>query len=454
MSRRSAHGSPVLIPEGSLLLDRYLVQKILGKGASGVVYRGFDQREGQEVAIKAFPASLRENKLASARLHREIRSAHRIESNYVTKLYNCHITDDFIILILEYVHGVALSEYLKKNQTIPIPTVCRIIRQVSRGLEAIHEQNIIHRDIKLENIMLSDSGDVKITDFGISSWTEDTETFPFASDQEEANEAQDISHADRLTVKGKVVGTLQYISPEYLLGEECDERGDIYALGVLLYELITGKYLYRYTSHADLMEKKVNADPRPPLKLRPDCPEWLNNVCMKALSRNPKERYQKAKEVAFEFNRPGVLFASDDSSGFSSTAINGASRTSIMDLRHQSAVYDRKFIQQARRRKRGWLPSFIRAPLEFMTGGPLSHAPILELLLLGIVVTGTLLFLTHPTAKYYAKDYLYSLFPSQSYVVAPAVKKHTPNIFKKSNRAKETTTKDSELDATQDFTTP
>lgn len=453
MSRRSAHGSPVLIPEGSLLLDRYLVQRVLGKGASGTVYRGYDQKYGQEVAIKAFPASLRENKLASARLHREIRSAHRIQSDYVTKLYNCHITDDYIVLILEYVHGVALSDYLKKNPLIPIPTVCRIIRQVARGLEAIHEQNIIHRDIKLENIMLSDSGDIKITDFGISSLREESEAFIPSHEHGESNETQDVRHTDRLTVKGKVVGTLQYISPEYLLGEECDERGDIYALGVLLYELITGKYLYKYTNHADLMEKKVNADPRPPIKLRPDCPDWLNNVCMKALSRNPRDRYQKAKEVAFEFNRPGVLFASDDSSGLSSTAMNGSSRTSIMDLRHQSAVYDRKFIKQARRRRRGGLPSILRLPLEFINGGPLSHAPILELLVLGIVVAGTLLFLVHPTAKYTAQEYLYSLMPAEPVYVQPVNSERTPTMFKKSNNAKHE--EDLPLfDISQDFTKP
>lgn len=277
--------------EGRLLNGRYRVERPLGRGASGRVYLCRDEEAGFRVALKVLPAGIRHDQTASARLHREVLAAHQVRSEYVANLYDFIITEHYLALVLEYIQGIPLASYVKQGKLFGIRKTLTLIRQLARGLSTIHSYGIIHRDIKLENVLLDDDGIAKITDFGISLFTP-----PPGIESTEKREGMERIRR-RPTKDGNVVGTIHYISPEYLQEGTLDQRTDIYALGILLYELLTGRYPYEFESTVQLMQKKVEEDPPPPSVYRPDCPYWLDEICLTAMERDPGNRYENADVV-------------------------------------------------------------------------------------------------------------------------------------------------------------
>jgi serine/threonine protein kinase len=179
---------------------------------------------------------------------------------------------------MEFVSGGDLATKLSRASDRPtIPTVIRLLSQMCAGVQAIHDAGIIHRDLKPENIFLTKEGDVKIGDFGIARL--------------------EIGSARKLTEHGGVVGTIDYVAPEYLLSSQIDGRGDIYALGILGYEMIAGESPFKGDSIYDTMWKRIKYDPPPPSHIRPECPPSLDAIILKAMARTPEDRFQTAQAM-------------------------------------------------------------------------------------------------------------------------------------------------------------
>ncbi|MCB0328820.1 MAG: serine/threonine protein kinase [Bdellovibrionales bacterium] len=290
-------GSEVgFLAAGDQFADRFHIERVLGRGVSGIVYRAKDLEAGTTVALKLIPATVKNDSAAALRINQEMRVAFAVKSDYVINLYSCFTTKDYIAMVLEYVDGTSLFDFNEAGTILSIQEISNIGRQVAKGLEAIHSAGIVHRDLKLENIILDQDGMVKITDFGVAILES---TF---QESIEASQSSGIRAKRRATQKGTVVGTIHYLSPEYLLEQKSDARADIYAFGIVLYELVTTQFPYEYDSMKHLVYQKVNEDPVPPMELRIDCPEWLNDLILRAMARDPEKRFQSAREITNEFS--------------------------------------------------------------------------------------------------------------------------------------------------------
>ncbi len=261
---------------GTVVNDRYEVVKCLGAGSMGMVY-ACRHRElaGHLVAMKVLFGEVAKDPTAAARFRNEIVASYGVNHPNVVRAYEYFRDGDIIAFTMEYVSGGDLADKISLDDLMPIKEVIRMLAQMTSGVQAIHNAGIVHRDLKPENILLTSSGDVKITDFGIAR----TKTGP------------------RLTEHGGVVGTIDYVSPEYLERGQVDHRSDIYALGIMAYEMITAETPFRGKSVIETMTMRLKTDPAEPHTLRPECPIELSRIVMKALTRNPDKRYQATSEM-------------------------------------------------------------------------------------------------------------------------------------------------------------
>lgn len=261
---------------GTIVNGRYEVVKCLGTGSMGMVY-ACRHRElgGHIVAMKVLFSEVARDEVAAARFRNEIVASYGVSHPNVVRAYEYFRDGDLIAFTMEYVGGGDLADRINARELIEIDEVVRMLSQMSSGVQAIHDAGIIHRDLKPENILLTPHGDIKITDFGIAR----TGTGP------------------KLTEHGGVVGTIDYVSPEYLERGEVDERSDIYALGVLAYEMVTGEPPFKGNSVIETMTLRLRTDPEPPEKLRPECPPKLSKIILHAMERDPDKRYQLAREM-------------------------------------------------------------------------------------------------------------------------------------------------------------
>jgi len=230
---------------------------------------------GHLVAMKVLFGEVAKDPTAAARFRNEIVASYGVNHPNVVRAYEYFRDGDIIAFTMEYVSGGDLADKISLDDLMPIKEVIRMLSQMTSGVQAIHNAGIVHRDLKPENILLTSQGDVKITDFGIARTT----TGP------------------RLTEHGGVVGTIDYVSPEYLERGQVDHRSDIYAMGIMAYEMITAETPFRGKSVIETMTMRLKTDPAQPHSLRPDCPIELSRIVMKALTRNPDKRYQAANEM-------------------------------------------------------------------------------------------------------------------------------------------------------------
>jgi len=261
---------------GTVVNDRYEVVKCLGAGSMGMVYAcRHRELSGHLVAMKVLFGEVAKDPTAAARFRNEIVASYGVNHPNVVRAYEYFRDGDIIAFTMEYVSGGDLADKISLDDLMPVKEVIRMLSQMTSGVQAIHNAGIVHRDLKPENILLTSQGDVKITDFGIARTT----TGP------------------RLTEHGGVVGTIDYVSPEYLERGQVDHRSDIYAMGIMAYEMITAETPFRGKSVIETMTMRLKTDPAEPHTLRPDCPVELSRVVMKALTRNPDKRYQAASEM-------------------------------------------------------------------------------------------------------------------------------------------------------------
>jgi serine/threonine protein kinase len=272
----------ISLQPGTVIGGKYEVVKCLGSGSMGLVY-ACRNRElmGQMVAMKVLFPEVAADKVASARFRNEVLASYEVSHPNVVRAYDFLRDGDLVAYAMEFVGGGDLAERLSGSERIAIPEIVRLMSQIAAGLQAIHEAGIVHRDMKPENILLTKEGNVKIADFGIAR----------------------NRHGPKLTEHGGVVGTVEYVAPEYMLKSQVDWRADIYALGILAYEMITGEAPFTGESVYATMTKRLKTDPDPPSTYRPECPKELDQVILKLMARDPEQRFQSGLEILEELQK-------------------------------------------------------------------------------------------------------------------------------------------------------
>jgi len=252
---------------------RYVIVKEIGRGGMGVVYQGKDKHLNRVIAIKVLPKHISDNPKMIKRFAAEARSAAQLTHSNIVTLYDFQQAGGRSFITMEYVDGITLKKLMGMVDKLPIVKALKIIYQCCQGLDYAHKKGIIHRDIKPSNIMINKQNIVKVMDFGLAK----------------------VSGEETLTDAGSLSGTVMYMSPEQLLGENLDRTTDIYALGLVFYELVTGKHPF---GEGDAAYHHVHTTPVPPSQLRPDIPENLNDIILKCIEKDRSKRFQSAAQLA------------------------------------------------------------------------------------------------------------------------------------------------------------
>ncbi len=259
-----------------VLAGRFEILGVLGRGGMGAVYRAFDRELEEDVALKVLMASSLEEASAVQNLKQEIRLARKISHPNVVRTHDLGEAGGLRFLTMEYVPGTTLRELTERRGGIALAPGLQVAKQLCRGLAAVHEAGIVHRDIKPHNIMVLPNGIVKLMDFGIAS---STEGIP--------GQLQE----------GQTVGTPYYMSPEQARGEPLDHRSDIYSVGVVLFELFTAQRPFEGKDPLDVMRKQVAVDPPRPTQLRADLPDLLERIILACLAKDPSRRPPTANHL-------------------------------------------------------------------------------------------------------------------------------------------------------------
>jgi serine/threonine-protein kinase len=264
---------------GALFAGRYEVKEILGSGGMGIVYRAFDRELQEPVAIKTLrPEVMGGGSSALERFKQEIRLARRIAHRNVVRTYDLGEVNGMYYLTMEYVEGTSLKQLIDSRGRLPVAVALTVGKQLCRALEVAHAEGVIHRDIKPQNIVVDPTGFLKVTDFGIARL---------------ANPPQ----GQGLTEAGVSIGTPDYMSPEQLSGAELDPRSDLYAAGVVLFECVTGRVPYVADTPWALVAKHLEEDPPSPRALNADVPETFAAVILRAMAKEPGQRFASAAEM-------------------------------------------------------------------------------------------------------------------------------------------------------------
>ncbi len=271
---------PTPAPPTQRRIGKYIVQRELGRGGMGTVYLAEQPGLGREVAIKELILSAVADPVALKRFMQEAQVMARTSHPNLVQVHDLEQIGDANYIVLEFVRGKSLRDFLNQG-VLPLPQTFAIMHGVLQALDYAHKRAIVHRDMKPENVLLSDEGDVKVADFGIARLMDDS------------------GAGSTATKTGTTVGTPQYMSPEQVASSKVDGRSDLYSSGIMFYELVVGQPPFT-ASDADgpftLMAKHVQAPPKPPSVHRPGLDMGLEEVILKSLSKRPEERYQTGQD--------------------------------------------------------------------------------------------------------------------------------------------------------------
>jgi serine/threonine protein kinase len=258
---------------------RFEVKEVLGAGGMGVVYRAYDRELQEPVAIKTLrPDAVAGDPVALERFKQEIRLARKITHRNVVRTYDLGEVGGLYYLTMEFVEGTSLKQLIQTRGRLPVPVTLTVGKQLCRALEVAHEQGVIHRDIKPQNIVVEPNGFLKVMDFGIARL---------------ANPPK----GKGLTEAGMAIGTPDYMSPEQLSGLELDPRSDLYSAGVVLFECLTGLVPFEADSPWALIAKHIEEEPPDPRTRNADIPEAMAHVVLRAMAKETEQRYQTADEM-------------------------------------------------------------------------------------------------------------------------------------------------------------
>ncbi|WP_188205759.1 Stk1 family PASTA domain-containing Ser/Thr kinase [Alkalibacillus aidingensis] len=260
---------------GNVLNDRYKIIQYIGGGGMANVYLAKDLILGRNVAIKILKMEYSDNQEFIERFRREAESAISLSNEHIVSIYDVGEEDDIYYMVMEHVDGTTLKEYIQQKGTVSMDEAVRIMIQLSEAVKHAHDNGIIHRDIKPQNILIDHQGKVKITDFGIARALSST----------------------ALTKTNDVLGSVHYLSPEQARGGVATKKSDIYALGIVLYELLTGRLPFSGESAVSIALKHMQTDPPFVRSFNPDIPQSLENVVLKATVKNPLHRFSSIEEL-------------------------------------------------------------------------------------------------------------------------------------------------------------
>lgn len=261
---------------GKRLDGRYEIHELLGVGGMAVVYRAYDTIDDRMVAIKILKDEFAGNSDFLRRFRNESKAIAVLSHPNIVKVYDVSFGDRIQYIVMEYVDGITLKQYLdQQKETVPWKEALHFTVQILRALQHAHEKGIVHRDIKPQNIMLLQDGTIKVMDFGIARF----------------------ARSETRTMTDKAIGSVHYIAPEQARGDVTDERADIYSVGVMLYEMLTGRLPFEADNAVSVAIMQLQANPTLPRDINPDIPEGLQEITMKAMQKAPSQRYQSAAEM-------------------------------------------------------------------------------------------------------------------------------------------------------------
>ena len=259
-----------------ILAGRYRLIEQIGMGGMAIVYRAEDLNTGHNVAVKVLRPEFNEDSEFVSRFQREAEAASKMTHHNIVNLLDVGMDGDNRYLVMEYVQGKTLKEVIQERGRLSAPLACQIAIRILSALEHAHRNGIVHRDIKPQNILVHADGHIKVADFGIAR----------------------IADSATLSRGDMVMGSVHYFSPEQARGESASATSDIYSTGVVLYEMLTGRVPFDGENPVAVAMQHLHADPAPIQSLAPDVPPSVVRVCMKAMEKNPADRYQSAREMA------------------------------------------------------------------------------------------------------------------------------------------------------------
>lgn len=256
------------------IVGNYKIEEKLGEGGMGAVYKGVDTMLDREVAIKVLRPELTSQTAVVERFRSEAVTLAKLNHPNIATLFSLFRNGNELFMVLEYVRGETLDNILQRRGALPAEEAIPVFSQVLDGIDHAHDLGIVHRDIKPANMMLTEKGTLKVLDFGIAR----------------------LLGSARMTRAGNIIGTLEYMAPEQVKGQETDGRSDIYALGMMLYEVLTGKLPFQTENEFELMMLQTEKMPQSPREINPAIPEEVEEAIMKAIQKNPDDRFQTAGE--------------------------------------------------------------------------------------------------------------------------------------------------------------
>ncbi|TET86546.1 MAG: serine/threonine protein kinase [Desulfobacteraceae bacterium] len=279
-------------------LKHFQIGKLLGKGGMGVVYLGQDTRLNRPVAIKILRPDLTANKDRQRRFLQEARAAASITHPAIAQIYDVDEADGMTFIAMEYIEGKTISQLIA-NQELDLVGAVEIALHVAEGLSRAHKSNIVHRDIKSENIMLTRDGQTKLLDFGLAKLLDPPK------DDDRTETYHDVTDTKTLpeTKAGIVMGTVTYMSPEQARGKPVNQSSDVFSLGIVLYEMVSGELPFKGDSPLDTMHAIAFEEVRPVTAIRKNLPPEIHRILLRCLRKRPEDRYPDAGALAVDLKR-------------------------------------------------------------------------------------------------------------------------------------------------------
>lgn len=354
---------------GKVLNDRYMITEVVGVGGMAYVFKAFDKVCNRLVAVKVLKDEFMADAQFRRRFTNESKAITMLSHSNIVDVYDVCLEGDALYIVMEYIDGITLKEYMEKKGILSPNEALHFIKQILGGLAHAHERGIVHRDIKPHNIILLKDGSIKITDFGIARLTK----------------------FDTQTMSDMAIGSVHYISPEQASGDRTDARSDIYSVGIILYEMLTAKLPFEADTAVAVALMQVQAQPDLPTELNAETPQGLEDITLKAMMKDPAVRYQSAGAILADIAQfeedPTITFNYlsdseepeidlDNSPTISATSLDELKELEAIDEEEESEEEEKEEEEKENKFKTIWLP---------IIAGVGSAFVILILIALGII---------------------------------------------------------------------
>ena len=275
---------------GKKIEGRYEITELIGVGGMANVYKAVDVTDGKTVAVKILREEYYSNEELLRRFKNESKAIAMLSHPNIIQVYDVCFSGTMRSIVMEYIDGITLKEYMEQQGKLTWKEAVHFTEQVLRALAHAHEKGIVHRDVKPQNVMLLADGNIKITDFGIARF----------------------ARSETKTITDRAIGSVHYISPEQARGEHTDQRADLYSVGVMLFEMLTGQLPFEADSPVSVALKQIELEAARPRSINPDIPEGLEEIVVRAMQKDPDDRYQTANEMLEDLHKfkqnPSVVF--------------------------------------------------------------------------------------------------------------------------------------------------